>query len=328
MKKRYTASAEKDNLHTVAFYNVENLFDTIDDPKTLDNDFLPESERKWSVKRYKKKIFKLGTTLSNIGYKDTDKSPVIIGLAEVENLKVVEDLVASKHLVNKDYGIVHYDSPDERGIDVALLYRKSQFELISKKSVPLLVDSQKGDRDYTRDILHVSGKMNGETIHVLVNHWPSRRDGAELTEYKRIAAAEKNREIVDKIKSEEGEDTKFIIMGDVNDDPSSNSVSNSLVKADFYNPMRKLLTRRTGTTSYRGQWNLFDQIIFSSNFHKYEKGTHAFAYSKIFSDDFLKVYRGRYKGNPFRTYVGRKYQGGYSDHFPVYMVLKWNKKDS
>ena len=124
MKKRYTASAEKDNLHTVAFYNVENLFDTIDDPKTLDNDFLPESERKWSVKRYKKKIFKLGTTLSNIGYKDTDKSPVIIGLAEVENLKVVEDLVASKHLVNKDYGIVHYDSPDERGIDVALLYRK------------------------------------------------------------------------------------------------------------------------------------------------------------------------------------------------------------
>ena len=289
MKRPIISAEAKENLYTVAFYNVENLFDTKNNPETLDDDFLPKSERGWSKKRYEKKIFKIGTTLSNIGFKDTNKSPILIGLAEVENLEVVEDLVASKHLVNKDYGIVHYDSPDERGIDVALLYQKSHFELVSKESIPLIIDSQKGDRDYTRDILHVSGIMNGEKVHVLVNHWPSRRDGAELTEYKRIAAAEKNREVIERVKNEEGESAKFIIMGDFNDDPKANSIY-KLTQGDLYNPMHKLLTRRTGTTSYRGQWNLFDQIIFSSNFHKFEKGTHAFAYSKIFSEDFLKVY--------------------------------------
>lgn len=317
------AAVTKNNLYTVAFYNVENLFDTYDNPKTLDNDFLPNSERAWSKKRYDKKVFKIGTTISNIGFINTHKSPVLIGLAEVENLKVLHDLVASKHLKNKDYGIVHYDSPDERGIDVALLYQKKYFEVVHKEQIPLLVDSQIGDRDFTRDILLVSGFLNGEKIHVLINHWPSRRDGAELTAYKRVAAAEKNREIIARIKAEEGEQAKFIIMGDFNDDPSSKSIL-KLQGNDLYNPMRKLLTKRSGTTSYRGEWNLFDQIVFSNQFHKFEAKTHSFAYSKIFSKDFLKVYRGRYKGAPFRTYVGKKYQGGYSDHFPVYIVLKLN----
>jgi len=315
----------REQFFTVAFYNVENLFDTIDNPKTLDDDFSPKGDYSWTQKKYQKKIFKLGTTLSNIGFKETAKAPVLIGLAEVENIQVVKDLVNSKHLINKKYDIVHYDSPDERGIDVAFIYQTEFFKVTHQEQIPLLIDSQRGDRDYTRDILLVSGLLNGEQVHVLVNHWPSRRDGAHLTAYKRVAAAEKNREIIDRIRTEEGEGAKIIVMGDFNDDPNDTSISEHLVQSDFYNPMEQLLTRTEGTTSYRGRWNLFDQIIFSNNFHKYEKGKHAFAFSKIFNEEFLKVYRGRYKGKPFRTFAGGKYKGGYSDHFPVYMVLKLNK---
>jgi len=324
MANKNYITQNKDNFFTIGFYNVENLFDTVNDPAILDDEFTPGTDKNWTKKRYNKKIFKLGTTLSNVGFKETSKAPVLVGLAEVENLKVVTDLIKSKHLVNKDYDVVHFDSPDERGIDVALLYQKKFFEVTNKEQIPLMIDSQRGDRDFTRDILLVSGNLNGEKIHVLINHWPSRRDGAHLTQYKRVAAAEKNREIIERIKAEEGENAKVIIMGDFNDDPSSDSIS-SLIKTDFYNPMEKLLTRTEGTTTYRGRWNLFDQIIFSNNFHKYEGGKHSFAFSKIFNQDFLKVYRGRYKGQPFRTYAGGKYTGGYSDHFPVYMILKLNK---
>ncbi|WP_025742185.1 endonuclease/exonuclease/phosphatase family protein [Aquimarina pacifica] len=310
--------------YTVAFYNLENLFDTKDDPYTLDEDFLPDSEKKWNQKRYQKKIFKLGTAISNIGFLKTRKAPVLIGVAEAENKAVLEDLIQSKHLKEKQYGIVHYDSPDERGIDVGLLYQKEYFEVIHSENIPVLVNNPDGNRDYTRDILWVTGNLNQEEVHILVNHWPSRRDGAEGTAYKRIAAAKKNREIIDRITSE-NEDAKIIIMGDFNDDPSCESVRKHLVKHDLFNPMERLLTRYRGTTNYRGQWNLFDQIIFSHNFHKYEKGKHTFSDAKIFDPDFLKVYKGRYKGTPFRTYGGRKYNGGYSDHFPVFVRLQHNK---
>ncbi len=319
-RKYHTATTQTD-LYTVAFYNIENLFDTVNDPNTLDDDFLPDSEKNWTLKRYEKKIFKIGTAISNIGFRQTSKAPTLIGLAEVENLKVLQDLVQSKHLKNKNYGIVHFNSPDERGIDVAFLYQKKYFEVLDKESVTLYVENYEGERDYTRDILHVTGLLNKEKMHVLVNHWPSRRDGADLTEYKRVAAAEKNREIIDRIKKEEGEEAKIIVMGDFNDDPNSKSL-HTLTQGDLYNPMNKLHTKYAGTLSYRGNWNLFDQIIFSANFHKYTSGKHSFSSAKIFDDEFLKIYRGRYKGNPFRTYVGRKYTGGYSDHFPVYITLK------
>ncbi len=316
-------SKKNTNYHTIAFYNLENLFDTQDDPNTLDEDFLPDSEKQWNRKRYENKIFKLGTVISNIGFSKARKSPILVGVAEVENQKVLEDLVSSKHLKNKNYGIVHYDSPDERGIDVGLLYQKEHFEVVHSESIPVLVDSQRGERDYTRDILWVTGILNSEEIHILINHWPSRRDGAESTSYKRITAAEKNREIISKITAENS-NAKIIIMGDFNDDPSSESVNTHLVQNDLFNPMEKLLTRYRGTTNYRSQWNLFDQIIFSHNFHKYEKGKHSFSSASIFDDDFLKIYKGRYKGKPFRTYSAGKYTGGYSDHFPVYIRLQLN----
>ncbi|MDH7446292.1 endonuclease/exonuclease/phosphatase family protein [Aquimarina sp. 2201CG14-23] len=316
-KKKHT------ELHTVAFYNLENLFDTKDDPKTLDDDFLPDSEKRWNKKRYQKKIFKLGTAISNIGFAKTGKAPVILGVAEVENKNVLEDLVKTKHLVNKKYGVVHHESPDERGIDVGLLYQKEKFKVTHSESIQVLVYNEHGERDFTRDILWVTGNLHDEEIHILVNHWPSRRDGAELTAYKRIAAADKNREIIQQILEKDPE-AKIIIMGDFNDDPNSESIKKHLVLHDFYNPMEKLHTRYRGTLSYKGRWNLFDQIIFSNNFHKFQEATHSFSEANIFDDSFLKIYKGRYKGKPFRTYTGRKYKGGYSDHFPVYVYLKRN----
>lgn len=318
--KKYFTKKETDYC-TVGFYNLENLFDIKDDPRTLDDDFLPESEKKWNQKRYEKKVFKLGTAISNIGFARTGKAPVLVGLAEVENKKVVQDLVRSKHLVNKNYGIVHYDSPDERGIDVALLYQKEYFTVTDSQNVPVMVYDEDGGRDFTRDILWVTGNLQGEEIHILVNHWPSRREGADFTAHKRITAAQSNREVIDQIVSE-SPNAKIVVMGDFNDDPSCESVKHHLVKDDLYNPMERLLTRFRGSLNYKGNWNLFDQIIFSHNFHKYEKGKHSFADADIFDDDFLKIYRGRYKGTPFRTYSGRRYKGGYSDHFPVYLLLK------
>lgn len=322
MANKFYFSKKNTNHFTIAFYNLENLFDTKDDPKTLDNDFLPDSEKKWSRKRYEKKIFKLGTAISNIGFSKTRKAPVLVGVAEVENKAVLEDLINCKHLKQKEYGIVHYDSPDERGIDVGLLYQKKYFEVKNSKTITVLVDNEKGERDYTRDILWVTGALNQEEVHILINHWPSRRDGAEGTAYKRIVAAEKNREIINQI-TDKNPSAKIIIMGDFNDDPSSESIKN-LVQHDLYNPMERLLTRYRGSASYRSQWNLFDQIIFSHNFHQYEEGKHSFSNAAIFDDDFLKIYKGRYKGTPFRTYARGKYKGGYSDHFPVYIRLRHN----
>jgi len=316
-KKKHT------NLHTIAFYNLENLFDTKDDPHTLDDDFLPDSEKRWNQKKYQKKLFKLGTAISNIGFAKSGKAPIILGVAEVENKAVLEDLVKTKHLVHKNYGVVHYESPDERGIDVGLLYQKEKFTVTHSESVQVLVDNDHGERDFTRDILWVTGNLNNEEIHILVNHWPSRRDGAASTAYKRIAAANKNREIIDQIKTDTP-NAKIIVMGDFNDDPADESVKRHLVSHDFYNPMERLHTRYRGTLSYKRQWNLFDQIIFSNNFHQYQENAHSFSEANIFDDSFLKIYKGRYKGTPFRTYAGRKYKGGYSDHFPVYIYLKYN----
>ncbi len=311
------------NLFTVAFYNLENLFDIHNDPKIRDTDFLPNSEKNWHIKRYEKKIFKLGTTISNIGFARSGKSPVLVGVAEIENRQVLEDLIHSKHLKNKSYDIVHYDSPDERGIDVALLYQKNHFTVLHSESIPVYITEPNGERDYTRDILWVEGMMHNEKMHILVNHWPSRRDDARASEYKRIIAAERNRELITQI-LEEDPHAKIIIMGDFNDDPSNTSIKKHLMGPELFNPMERLHTRHQGSLSYRDRWNLFDQIIFSHNFHQYKKDTHTFSDAKIFDKDFLRQHKGRYKGTPFRTYVGKKYHGGYSDHFPVFVQLKLN----
>ena len=311
--------SREDNLYTIAFYNVENLFDIANNPKTLDDDFTPLGRNKWNIKRYNRKLDKMSTVISQIGLQESGYVPAIIGLAEVENRKVVDDLINRKHLKDHDYGIVHFNSPDERGVDVSLLYRKSIFELLHAENKTLFLKNEEGERDYTRDVLLVRGKLKGELIHILVNHWPSRRSGTDETEVKRIKAAQLVREIINNINAEY-EEAKIIIMGDFNDNPTNVSVQEHLLNDDLYNPFQSIFQQGRGTLNHNGEWHLFDQIIISQNFMK--KPPFVFNEASIFDKNFLKEWKGKRKGNPFRTYIGKWHQGGYSDHLPVYMQLK------
>lgn len=306
---------------SIAFYNLENFFDTNNDPFILDDDFTPGGKKNWDESKFRKKTKKLAKTISKIGENDSKQHPVLVGMAEVENKTVIDALLSTKALKELNYDYVHFDSPDERGIDTALLYDPEHFMVIDAETIPLLVDNVNGERDLTRDILYVHGKLHQEEVHVFVNHWPSRRDGAEETSPKRIKAAET---IIQKLEQMSGDTANCIIMGDFNDDPKSKSIQHLMDTGQFINPMQSLLSPNSGSANYKGEWSLFDQILLSHSFLNYEKGTHSFKKAKIFAPLFLKEWKGKYKGNPFRTYAGKKYLGGYSDHFPVYVVLKEN----
>jgi len=311
-KKRVT------NIFTIAFYNLENLFDTRNDPTKLDDDFTPGGFKKWTPKRYRKKIRKLSKTISHLGVKESHRHPVLIGLAELENKSVIKDLISAPSLKDKGYQYVHYDSPDERGIDTALLYDPKYFKVIVSEKIPLIVENLDGVRDATRDILYVHGHLKGEGIYLFVNHWPSRRGSDTETAYKRIIAAETIQDFMQKIEESEL-NPNFVVMGDFNDGPTDISIQTLLNGKQLYNPMEVLINMRRGSANYKQHWSLFDQIILSKTFLDKEAGTLTFEHANIFDDHFLKEWNGRYKGNPFRTYVGRKYLGGYSDHFPVYV---------
>ncbi|AUC86041.1 endonuclease [Polaribacter sp. ALD11] len=316
-----TSLKQSDKITTIGFYNVENLFDTVDDPKTFDDDYTTDGKRKWTDKRYRIKIKKLSSVISKLGLNRSKYPPAIVGLVEVENAKVVSDLVYSSNLKKHHYGFVHHDSPDERGIDVALLYNKQFFELLTSETFPVFLNNDEGERDYTRDILKVTGNLRGELVHIFVNHWPSRREGIVESEPKRVIAAETARTIIAQIKGTHF-DAKIIVMGDFNDNPTSNSVK-TLVSDDFINPMESILNpEKRGSLTYNGKWNLFDQILFSKNFLEQKEGKLHFKHAEVFNKEWLKIFKGKLKGSPFRTYIGPWYQGGFSDHFPVYAFLK------
>lgn len=308
--------------YCIGFYNLENLFDTKNDPKTLDDDFTENAERNWNRRKYQKKIKKLGKVISKIGKKEVGYAPAILGVAEVENSFVLQDLIQTKYLRKKGYHFIHFDSPDERGIDTALLYRKGIFSVTEKKVFPLLVTNEKGERDYTRDILYVKGLLNGIELYILVNHWPSRRSGADLTEEKRIKAAQKNLEIIAEIKAK-NQEAKIIVLGDFNDNPQDKSIQ-LLIEGGLYNPLNILLTQEMGSLTHKNEWYLFDQVLFSHNFLNTYQNNFVFDYANIYNPQFIKEYKGKYKGNPFRTFIGTKYLGGYSDHFPVYSIFYAN----
>lgn len=321
MKKK----AKPNNQYTIAFYNVENLFDIYDDPETNDDDFTPEGRKKWNEKRYKRKIKKLSSVISQLGVEESGFTPAIIGLAEVENKQVVSDLITNENLKFAGYDIVHFDSPDERGIEVALLFRKKIFKLLHTETFTLFLTDEDGERDFTRDILLVKGELQSELIYFIVNHWPSRRNGTDETERKRIKAAELVHEIIAKIE-EETPNPKIIIMGDFNDDPSSTSIKQHLVTQDFYNPFESILDKGFGTSTYDKKWHLFDQIILSKSLM--ENSNFLFDKAYIFDEKFLTEWKGKRKGDPFRTYIGKWHQGGFSDHFPVYITLKHHNLSS
>ena len=318
--------SEKTNYYTFAFYNLENLFDTQNDPHTLDEDFTAASPKSWNETRFRKKISNLAKVISKIGTDKYGFPPVLLGVAEVENSTVLDALVASKQLQDKMYSYVHFDSPDERGIDTALLYRKNYLEILSKETHTLYVTNKFGERDFTRDILHVHAKLEEHPLHILVNHWPSRRQGDEVTSYKRIAAAKKNLDIITTILSENPNE-RIIIMGDFNDDPQSESIQ-KLTSENFYNPMEVLLSNIQGSLNHDETWHLFDQVIISHNFLQGNPNPFQFESAHIFDPQEVREKIEKYKHLPLRTYVGTKYLGGYSDHFPVYSIFSVKSTNS
>lgn len=309
------------SLHTVAFYNTENLFDVFGDTTIYDDDFLPRAAKKWTRQRYEQKLLKLGSVISKIGFESTKKPPVLIGLAEVENDTVLQDLVKSKDLAPYHYGFVHFDSLDERGIDVALLYIKDEFRIETSKAFPIEMVEDSGKRDFTRDILLVTGFLNDSKIHVLVNHWPSRHEGRDETEYKRMIAAKRLTEIITQLTTED-RNIQIIVMGDFNDNPNSQSILKLKNENQLFNTMESVWSYSRGSANHEFAWIQFDQILLSSNFMPQGPGPFKLISADIFDEKFLTQKDGKFRGQPFRTYVGKKYKGGFSDHFPVYIQVK------
>ncbi|NAS31194.1 endonuclease/exonuclease/phosphatase family protein [Flavobacteriaceae bacterium R38] len=325
----FTQESKRYKIRTVAFYNVENLFDTINNPDTFDDDRTPKGRYHWTSEAYFDKIEKIARVISEIGLETTQHAPDIIGLVEIENINVLNDLVRNSSIANNDYGIIHRDSKDRRGIDVALLFRKSVFIPSDIKTYPLILINDNGFRDYTRDILVVSGYLDEEKIHFIVNHWPSRRGGELKSKPRRMAAASLNKKIIDSILRLDA-NAKVISMGDFNDDPYNSSFKKILkTKGEkdtinqpyLYNPMEKISKRGEGSLAYRDQWNLFDQFFFTAPLLEKKDTTYFYWKAGIFNKGYLVTPSGRYQGYPFRSYANGNYTGGYSDHFPIYLYL-------
>jgi len=320
-----SAQEAKYKIATVAFYNSENLFDTIDEPNVKDEEFTPQGSKRWNTKKYNIKLAHLSEVISKIGVDKAQEPPAILGISEVENISVLKDLINTPKLKPYNYHIIHYDSPDRRGIDVALLYRPKYFKVIDSKSYRLTVPDKKDFR--TRDQLLVSGLLDGEQIYFIVNHWPSRYGGEKRSRPLRNDAADLCRSIADSLLKVDA-NAKVIMMGDLNDDPVDPSLKNHLKATDdksllskgyFYNPMITLYKEGIGSLAWHDSWNLFDNMILTPALLK-DSGYH-FYQAHVFNKKFITTDEGRYKGYPFRTFSGDNFIGGYSDHFPVYLFL-------
>lgn len=318
-------------IRTIAFYNVENLFDTINDPNTLDDEFTPEGSYRYSSKEYWRKIQNISKVISEIGYNTTNTRPALVGLCEIENRRVLEDLIKSKYLYENHYNIIHFDSPDRRGIDVALLYREQYFKPINQQNFEVKIWDEEGHRLYTRDQLLVTGLLDDEIIHIIVNHWPSRRGGQQKSNNKRLKSAFVTKQIIASIQNKD-KDSKIIVMGDFNDDPIDMSIKeglgstgllNKISDSILYNPMEKLFKKGFNTLGYRDGINLFDQILLSSSLIGQNSAYNSFKLYKsgVFSPFYLTNRNGRYSGYPLRSFENRVFSGGYSDHYPVYVYL-------
>ncbi len=317
-------------INTIAFYNLENLFDTIDNPLKKDEHSPILKLKSNKTEAYFKKIDNMAKVIAEIGKNKTGQSPAIIGVCEIENSSVLDDLLKSKYLKNKHYNYVHKESRDWRGIDVALLYNENVFSILDYKTYELKAWNNKGYRVRTRDQLLVSGYLDNELIHIIVNHWPSQRGGATKTQYLRDESARLNLKIIEDLYFEYAS-PKIISLGDYNDNPDaqsfvvlgSKSNKDILKTGNLYNPFSKMFKRGFATLGFRDNINLFDQIILSDNLIASNKNykTYKFYQANIFNPSYLTSKKGRYKGYPFRSWSNNTFTGGYSDHYPVYVYL-------
>ncbi len=320
--------------YKVVFYNFENLFDTINDPSNKgDDEFTPEGRKKWNSIKYNKKLKNLERVLFEIAAEDKDY-PAVIGISEIENRTVLEDVAAMPKLAPAAYRILHYDSPDGRGIDVAFFYRPDIFHFEGSAMLPFRLESDPEWR--ARDFVTMWGTIEGEPFFFINNHWPSRVGGQQASAHLRMAAAVQSREIIDSVMQANPE-TKIILLGDLNDDAGDDSIIeglgtegdiDDLDSDDMYNPFIEVHKAGYGTLAYRDNWNLFDNIIVSENLATGSTGKLKLQKVKgtkfrggIFKRPYMFQKEGQFKGYPLRTFVGNDFKNGFSDHLPVYIYI-------
>ena len=321
----------QDKPYSVVFYNLENLFDIYNDPETHDDEFTPQGVKQWNQTRYEKKLWNMERVLFDIAAQQKEY-PIVIGVSEIENRNVLEDLISQPRLKGANYRICHYDSPDARGVDVAFLYRADVFKLEGSDNIKLHVEGLPNFR--TRDLVVMWGTIENEPFYFLVSHWPSRLGGKEASQFKRDACATQIREIKDSL-LRENPATKVIVMGDFNDDATDASLVEvmgakgdvkELEPGDFFNPYNAMLRAGLGTLAYQDEWNLFDNICVTENLVNAEKGKLRIIkgkkfYGNIFTRPYMLQLEGQYKNYPLRTFVSNNFQDGYSDHFPVFIYI-------
>jgi hypothetical protein len=326
----FTSGQEKKFISAIAFYNFENLFDTENDPKNFgDDEFTPNGAFHYTEDIYKQKLHNLATVLKQLATEITPDGPAIIGTAEIENGKVLSDLVAQPEIRDRNYQFIHFNSYDYRGIDVAMLYNPRYFHVITAKALPVNISSSTQKKGTTRDVLFVHGIFAGDTINLFINHWPSRRGGQAASAPLRAIAAAVSRRVIDSLTAINPR-TKAIVMGDLNDDPTDESVRvvlrakgniKTLSDKDLYNPFESFYKKGIGSLGYEDHWDLFDQVILTPSFLNDDHGWR-FYKSEVFNREFLKTKSGRYKGYPHRSFdQNNNWLNGYSDHFPTLVYL-------
>jgi len=332
VKQTFTQQKKQHNKQqlVIAFYNLENLYDTVNNPMVSDDEFTPHGDKQYTGEIYKDKLVKLATVLNDIGMDYSKLGPAIIGVAEIENDTVLYDLTRHFLLRNKKLKIIHFDSKDARGVDVALLYNPTMFIPYTAAALVVSLPGRSKESAHTRDILYVQGNLAGDQVHIYVNHWPSRRGGEERSAPARAAAAAICKKHMDSIRLQ-NEQAKIIVMGDLNDNPTDKSIRKtlnaigsytSIQPNQLYNPWINFYKQGMGTLANRDVWGLFDQIILSASFTNPNLPGWHYQSAHIYYRSFMTEPAGPFKGYPMRTWEGNNYRGGFSDHFPTYIVLQ------
>ena len=330
--------------HVIGFYNLENLFDIYNDPVKNDEEFLPEGKNKWTEAKYQKKVQNMAKVIRSMK-EENGVWHALLGVSEIENRLVLEDLVWDEQIREANYQIIHYDGPDRRGVDVALLYKPEIFTFLDSESIPFTFEGSsiewiqsKEERDYfrTRDILMVHGMIDGEHFAVYVAHLPSRSGGKKGGNQLRDRGGEiMYNHAMEMQKKYPG--IKIVCMGDMNDNPTDPSMAEYLhgrefmedvTDADFFSPFTSMLKAGFGSLAYQGVWNIYDLLLVNNALAHPQDGTFGLLqlhkkgyYGRVYNPKFLTNQSGQYKGTPFRTFSNGAFIGGYSDHYPTYIVI-------
>ena len=316
----------KDQQATLAFYNVENFYAKT---TSTEHSFLPSNYAKWIDNRYETKVDRVSHAISRIGFKETEELPLFVGLCEVENVDVLEDVIKNDRIKKANYDYIFYESLDERKINVCCIYQKDKIKVINSEPIRVVFKNSMGIKSYTRDILFVETEFETEKIYYFIVHLPSKLD-QEINQEKRRILLSKIRQRIDLILSENS-DAKILVMGDFNDTPTADNIrmelntrakQDEVKKAELYNPMVGLMSYQRGSLVHKKQWMLFDQIMLTKGFLT-EKSRIKLVKTDIFDAAFLTQNVGKMGAFPNRTFIGSKYLGGYSDHFPVYAIIKY-----